>query len=103
MRKFAAVVLVACTVGQPLPACINDSATQADEQQFASGYGDGRSTKRAVPARTHPGMLLLVLPGLTLLGVGLFWLRQERMMIAKRQQRMFRSADSADSADSAAK
>ncbi len=96
MRLFLAAVLVICTVGQPLTACINDSATWTDEQQFASGYGDGRSTKRAPPARTHPGMLLLILPGVTLLGVGLFWLRQERLMMAKRL-RAPRSADFPDS------
>lgn len=95
MRLILAVVLVACTVGQPLPACINDSATKADEQQFASGYGEtSRGGKRAVEKESfHPGMLLLVLPSLAMLGVGFFWLRQERLMSAKRHQRMFRQPE----------
>lgn len=88
MRPIAAAVLVACTLCQPLPACINDSATKVDEQQFASGYGTGGKGRKG-PAEEgfHPGMLLLVVPSLALLGVGFLWLRQERALAARRQQR----------------
>ncbi len=89
MRLIAAAVLVACTLAQPLSACLNDSATETDEQQFASGYPSARA-KRAAMNQFHPGMLLLVLPSLALLGVGFFWLRQERA-IAKRPQKIPRS------------
>lgn len=87
MRLIAAVILVACTLHQPLPACANDSATMADEQQFASGYASARA-RRAEMNQFHPGMLLLILPSLALLGVGYFWLRQEQSMAAKRQQQL---------------
>lgn len=95
MRLFATVVLVTCTAGQPLPACINDSATKADEQQFASGYGETNRGGKSAAQKDffHPGMLLLVLPSLAMLGVGFFWLRQERLMSAKRHQRMFRQPE----------
>lgn len=95
MRLILAAALVICTLHQPLPACINDSATRADEQQFVSGYGEtNRGGKSAAQKDSfHPGMLLLVLPSLAMLGVGFFWLRQERLMSAKRQQRMFRQAE----------
>ncbi len=92
MRLVLVIALVICTLSQPLPACINDSATKADEQQFASGYASARA-RRAEMNTFHPGMLLLVLPSLALLGVGFFWLRQERLMAAKRQQRLFRQPE----------
>ena len=82
MRLILAVVLVSCTLCQPLPACINDSATKADEQQFASGYASARA-QRAEMNEFHPGMLLLVLPSLALLGVGFLWLQQEQALAAK--------------------
>lgn len=78
MRLILAAILVGCTLCQSLPACINDSATKADEQQFVSGYGDSRA-RRAAMNRFDPGMLLLILPSLTLVGLGYFWLRQERL------------------------
>jgi hypothetical protein len=95
MRLILVATLVICTFHQPLPACINDSATKADEQQFASGYGDNsKQHKRAPPAdRFHPGMLILLIPSLAMLGVGFFWLRQERLLVAKRQQRMLRQTE----------
>lgn len=71
MRLFVAAMLMACTLHQPLPACANDSATLADEQQFASGYAVARE-RRAQMNEFHPGMLLLVIPSLALLGVGYF-------------------------------
>ena len=89
MRLIATVILVACTCHQPLPACINDSSTMTDEQQFASGYAAARA-RRAEMNAFHPGMVLLVVPSLALLAVGFYWLRQERQLAAKRQQRMFR-------------
>ncbi len=92
MRLIAVVILIACTLHQPLPACINDSATKADEQQFASGYAAARA-RRAEMNTFHPGMLLLVLPSLALLGVGYVWLRQERALAAKQHQRRVREPE----------
>lgn len=86
MRLILVVALVLCCLYQPLPACINDSATKTDEQQFASGYAAARA-RRAEMNEFHPGMLLLVLPSLALLGVGFLWLRQERALAAKKLQR----------------
>lgn len=78
MRLILVVALVISTFHQPLPACINDSATKVDEQQFVSGYGDSRA-RRAAMNQFHPGMLLLLLPSLALVGIGYLWLRQERL------------------------
>jgi hypothetical protein len=95
MRLMLVTALVLCTCHQPLSACINDSATQADEQQFASGYGNKAKGGKQTPAVEHfnPTMLLLVLPSLALLGVGFFWMRQERALIAKKQRRMGREPE----------
>jgi hypothetical protein len=82
---LVAAMLGTCTLFQPLSACINDSATKTDEQQFVSGYGDSRS-RRAAMNRFDPGMLLLLVPSLALVGLGYFWLRQERLA-AKRPSR----------------
>ena len=89
MRMILAVVLVICTLCQPLPACINDSATQVDEQQFVSGYDDrGQPRARsAVGVKTstfNPTALLLLVPSLALLGVAFLWMRQERALAEKR-------------------
>lgn len=89
MRLILTAVLVGCMLWQPLPACINDSATKADEQQFVSGYGTNGQNRKSTPPSEgfQPGMLLLALPSLALLGVGFFWLRQERALAARKMQR----------------
>ncbi|MBA3700941.1 MAG: hypothetical protein H0W78_18990 [Planctomycetes bacterium] len=92
MRLILVVALVICTFYQPLPACLNDSATLTDEQQFASGYASARA-RRAAMNEFHPGMLLLIIPSLALLGVAYLWLRQERALTDKRQQRSLRSPE----------
>jgi hypothetical protein len=84
-----ALLLLASAV--PAPACINDSATSADEQRFVSGY-DREAPARPSPlgveqSEFHAGVLLLLAPGALLIGLGVLWLRQERLLAAKRQQR----------------
>ena len=89
MRIILVVALVICTLYQPLPACINDSATQVDEQQFVSGYDDrgqprARSAIGVKVSTFNPTALLLLVPSLALVGVAFLWMRQERALAGKR-------------------
>jgi hypothetical protein len=88
MRRVLLAVVLACACHQQVMACINDSSTQVDEQQFASGYGERAQNQPQAPIGVqintfHPAALLLIVPSLTLLAVALLWLRQERALAGR--------------------
>lgn len=90
MLRFMLIVALICGLGHPLTACINDSATRADEEQFVSGYDEqGKARRVSVVGKAistfNPLALLLLLPGIALVGVGAVWLRQERQLEEKSQ------------------
>ena len=95
MWRFITILLLVCSVGHPLSACINDSATRADEEQFVSGYDEqGNPLRISVVGKAlstfNPLALLLLLPSVALLAVGAMWLRQERQLAEKREQVSYR-------------
>ena len=95
MLRFITILLLVCCVGHPLSACINDSATRVDEEQFVSGYDEhGNARRVSVVGKAistfNPLALLLLLPGIALAGVGVMWLRQERQLAEKRQSVAYR-------------
>jgi hypothetical protein len=95
MLRFLVVLMLICGLGHPLTACINDSATRADEEQFVSGYDEqGKARRVSVVGKAistfNPLALLLLLPGIALVGVGAIWVRQERQLAEKRQSVAYR-------------
>jgi hypothetical protein len=95
MRRFVLAALLICCAAQPLPACINDSATQVDEQQFVSGYDERGQPRARSPVGVkistfNPTALLLLVPSLALVGVAFLWMRQEKVL-ANRQPSVARS------------
>jgi hypothetical protein len=88
MRLLVTIALVAAF--HPLHACINDSATEVDEQQFTSGYqNDRQGPRNAVGIRVatfNPAALALLVPSILLIGVAALWLRQQRQSQERRTQ-----------------
>lgn len=89
MRLLLAAMLTICASSSSLSACINDSSTMVDEQQFVSGYNDRDKLRARSPVGVkistfNPTALLLLVPGLALAGVAFLWLRQERALAEKR-------------------
>ncbi len=91
MKHLLPLGLLLLATVVPAPACINDSATTADEQRFVSGY-DPKGTPQQKSlvgverSEFHYGVLLFLLPSVALIGVGVLWIRQERQLAVKRQQ-----------------
>ncbi len=75
MWRIRLAIVFLCLVISPLGACLNDSATESDEQQFVSGYGIMSVSKEK---SVTFAFILLLLPTIALTGLVGVWIKQER-------------------------